>query len=365
MLRPGHLLSARLKLNFSLPKNVAIDLGSSYTRVKVDNTIVFHDRTCIVFHRESQDIIAIGQTAETFQGKVPSGMRLVRPIRMGKVADVNATHLFLQAVLHKVNSPAVMLPIPFISQQVVVANSASTSSVQKELLRHFARNLHATCSFKPKSEALFTTLLTPQMRHGTWCCIDIGGMTTEIAIWANGQVLTQQTLEIGGDFFTKQILSVTKKKYQAEIGWLTAEQIKKNLLCLATATEKEVELVEERSTTVSKSRRVKSNDESKFTPIGKFTVRARSSSTDLPTTIALSASTYVKPLEEVAQELVWLIKESTQDLSPELLSTALENGILLTGGGSLLPGLATYLEQQLQTSILLSQHPREDVVRGL
>jgi rod shape-determining protein MreB len=206
------------------------------------------------------------------------------------------------------------------------------------------------------------------MQNGTWCCLDIGGMTTEVSIWANGQVLSQETLEIGGDHFTKQVLSVTKKKYQAEIGWLTAEQIKKNLLCLAGAKHVEEEVDATTSVMTSKSRRVKVKEEAKVasSPNGsKFTVRARSSTTDLPTTIVLAAANYVAPLEEVAQELVWLVKEAMQDLSPELLSTALENGILLTGGGALLPGLVQYLEKQLQTSVLLSHHPREDVIRGL
>ncbi len=353
------------RLSFVLPQSLKMDLGSSFTRVKIENKLVFHDRTAIVFHEETHDIIAIGQAAEIFQGRVPEGMKLVRPIRMGKVSNVTAANLFLKAVLHKVNEPNAGLLMPFISQGVLVATGAATSQVQKELLAHFFRNLHGSCTFKSKANALFASLLSPQMVSGVWCCLDIGGMTTEVAIWANGQVISQQTLDLGGNHFTEQVLSVTKKKYQAEIGWLTAEQIKKNLLCLSGATLSEVESDHEIEADDSrpKSRRIR-KEEVKNTP-GKFTVRARSSTTDLPTTIVLSAEPYRDPLTDVAQELVWLIKEAMQDLSPELLSTALENGLLLTGGGSLLPGLANYIEQQLQTSVVLSAHPREDVIRGL
>lgn len=348
-----------------MPKPVKMDLGSSFTRIKMENRVVFHDRTAIIFHEETHDVIAIGQAAEIFQGRVPTGMKLVRPIRMGKVSDVTATNLFLKAVLHKVNESSTSMMLPFISQGVVVATGAATSQVQKELLVHFFRNLHASCTFKSKSEALFGSVLTPQMLSGVWCCLDIGGMTTEVAIWANGQVISQQTLDLGGNHFTEQVLSVTKKKYQAEIGWLTAEQIKKNLLCLSGATVTEVEQAAAIGSVDyhPKSRRIK-KEEVKNEP-GKFTVRARSSTTDLPTTILLSAEPYREPLTDVAEELVWLIKEAMQDLSPELLSTSLENGLILTGGGSLLPGLASYIEQQLQTTVVLSAYPREDVIRGL
>ena len=364
---PGRLsktvrLPSSMKFSFVIPKAAKMDLGSSYTRVKIDNKIVFHDRTAIVFHEETHDIIALGQAAEIFQGRVPAGMKLVRPIRMGKVSDVTATNLFLKAVLKKVNEPNKGFILPFLSQGMTVAVGGATSQVQKELLAHFFRNLHASCTFKPKAEALFTSLLSPQMINGVWCCLDIGGMTTEVAIWANGQVISQQTLDIGGTHFTQQVLSVMKKKYQAEIGWLTAEQIKKNLLCLSGAVASEIESDEEESAH-PKSRRIKKEDVKNES--GKFTVRARSSTTDLPTTVVVSAEPFRESLTEVAQELVWLIKEAMQDLSPELLSTALENGLLITGGGSLLPGLANYIEKQLQTSVLLSSHPREDVIRGL
>ncbi len=364
MIRPGHLLPKNFHLSFALPQPVAIDLGSSYTRVKLGNKLVFHDRTCIVYHEDSQEVVAIGQAAEVFQGRVPAGMKLVRPIRQGKISHVLATQLFLKSILEQVNQPAGFFPIPFIFQQVTIAANSTSSSVQKDLLLHFFRNCRAQARFTSKSAALFSSILTPPMLGGVWCCLDIGGMTTEVAIWANGQVISQQTLEIGGDHFTKQVLSVTKKKYQAEIGWLTAEQIKKNVFCLSGEEGDLADVASQSDANqLNKSRRVKK--ELPKNVAGKFTVRARSSATDLPTTIMVTADSYLEAVQEVAQELVWLIREAMQDLSPELLSACLENGVILTGGGALLPGLAKYLEQQLQSTVVISSHPHEDLIRGL
>src|SRR5476651_1380399 len=112
-------LKSRFQFRFALPKALAMDLGSSYTRIKSENKIIFHDRTCIVFHEETQAVIAIGQAAEVYQGRVPAGMKLVRPIRSGKVSDVTATNLFLKAVLEKIHQPeaniGLNITLPFIS----------------------------------------------------------------------------------------------------------------------------------------------------------------------------------------------------------------------------------------------------------
>jgi rod shape-determining protein MreB len=49
---------------------------------------------------------------------------------------------------------------------------------------------------------------------------------------------------------------------------------------------------------------------------------------------------------------------------PELAADIVDNGIKLTGGGSLLPGLADLLHRQTDLPITVSEDPLTCVVRG-
>lgn len=59
-----------------------------------------------------------------------------------------------------------------------------------------------------------------------------------------------------------------------------------------------------------------------------------------------------------------LIDDFLQDLPPETGCEVIENGILLTGGGALIPGLRRYLEQHSGIQIITAPKPRDSVVEG-
>jgi len=59
-----------------------------------------------------------------------------------------------------------------------------------------------------------------------------------------------------------------------------------------------------------------------------------------------------------------LIDDFLQNLSPETGCEVIENGILLTGGGALIPGLSRYLEHHSGISVITAPQPRYNVVEG-
>ena len=50
---------------------------------------------------------------------------------------------------------------------------------------------------------------------------------------------------------------------------------------------------------------------------------------------------------------------------PELMSDVLGNGIVLTGGGALLPGLAEYISSELKIKVMVAPKPLESVCIGI
>ena len=67
----------------------------------------------------------------------------------------------------------------------------------------------------------------------------------------------------------------------------------------------------------------------------------------------------------LADSLVELIIETLEETPPELSTDISTNGLILSGGGSLLKGLREYLKERLHIPVHLTPFPLESVIRGL
>ena len=59
------------------------------------------------------------------------------------------------------------------------------------------------------------------------------------------------------------------------------------------------------------------------------------------------------------------IKLTLELTPPELMSDVLSNGIVLTGGGALLPGIADYISSELKIKVSFAPRPLESVCIGI
>ena len=140
-----------------------------------------------------------------------------------------------------------------------------------------------------------------QIRQPHGCMVvDIGGGSTDIAVISMGGRVKAASLPVAGNAFDNCIAQYIQEKYQIAIGPLTAEQLKKQVAC---CTRSEFEGV----------------------------MAARN------------------------------VLESTP---PELAADVSSTGVLLTGGGSLLRGLASYIAGELHTDVAIAPDPLNCVARG-
>jgi rod shape-determining protein MreB len=63
--------------------------------------------------------------------------------------------------------------------------------------------------------------------------------------------------------------------------------------------------------------------------------------------------------------IVHQIRLTLELTPPELTSDVLSNGIVLTGGGALLPGLAEYISSELKLKVMVAPKPLESVCIGI
>ena len=59
------------------------------------------------------------------------------------------------------------------------------------------------------------------------------------------------------------------------------------------------------------------------------------------------------------------VRQLLGDLSPEVAGDIFDRGLILTGGGASLEGLASYLQAELGLPVRVADEPRFAIVRGL
>jgi rod shape-determining protein MreB len=141
---------------------------------------------------------------------------------------------------------------------------------------------------------------------------------------------------LGGDHFTRVIVQQVQKQYHCQIGWQTAEKVKISL---------------------GFGQGLQQNK--------KMVVRGRDILTSLPATIQVSAEDFMAGYQLIVHDLLQHIADLFQDAPPEVMAEGLDQGVMFTGGGSLLTGLADAVESHLRSPIHVSTSALEDVVKGL
>jgi len=93
-------------------------------------------------------------------------------------------------------------------------------------------------------------------------------------------------------------------------------------------------------------------------------IRGRDIESGLPKSLRITEAEVREALSPVLTKIIDAIGDLLEEAPPELTSDILEHGILLTGGGSLLPGLDNLISERTHIPVIRSEDPLTSVVRG-
>ena len=93
-------------------------------------------------------------------------------------------------------------------------------------------------------------------------------------------------------------------------------------------------------------------------------VRGRDLETGLPSIITINSLEIEEALKNNINKIVSACKSVLEETPPELSADIIENGAVLTGGGSLLNGFKELLEDELKIPIYLAESPLTSVAEG-
>jgi rod shape-determining protein MreB len=324
-------LNALLGL-FSL--DIGIDLGTANTLVSVRGKgIIIDEPSWVAIEKKTRKVLAIGSEAKEMVGRTPTNIVAIRPLRDGVISDFEITEKMIHYFIGKVHDH-VILPIP--RPRVVVGIPNGCTEVEKRAAYDATVSAGAREAYlieEPMAAALGAGLpITEAMGS---MIIDIGGGTTEVAVFALGGIVVSRSIRVAGDEMDEDIIQYARQKYNITIGERTAENIK---IEIGSAYP----LPEEKTTIL----------------------RGRNLITGLPQEIEVSSIEIREALSGSLNIIVDTIKSALDETPPELVADLMEQGIALAGGVGQLRGLAERLTDETKMHVYVADDPMTCVARG-
>lgn len=317
---------------FSL--DIGIDLGTANTLVHVrDKGIVINEPSWVAIEKKSRRPIAVGREAKEMAGRTPANVIVVRPLRDGVISEFEITEEMLAYFIGKTHEQSIV-PLP--RPRVVVGVPSGVTEVEKRAVFDATRLAGAREVYlieEPTASALAVGL--PINEVGGSIIVDIGGGTSEVTVHSMGGVVSTRSLRIAGDEMDESVLQYIRNKYNLLIGERMAEQVK---IKIGSAFPLKEELT--------------------------MTVRGRNLVSGLPETLELSSVEIRDALSDHVDTIVKAVKETVNEIPAELLSDLMDNGICLSGGGSLLRGLDEKMSEELKLRCWIADDPMTCVARG-
>ncbi len=347
--------------------DIGIDLGTANTLVWVRGKgIVIREPSVVARHRKTKEVIAIGTEAKLMVGKTPATIETVRPLREGVIADFDAARVMVEHYVKEVKSRRNDMTAALARPRVAIGIPSSSTEVQRRAVWEAALSAGAREAFlveEPMAAAIGAgvSVFAPT---GVMV-VDMGGGTTEIAIISLGGIVVSRSLPIAGDNFDEAIVHYIRLRHGLLIGERTAEELKISIGSAYELTPKQEKAKKKKKEDEEEAEETEEEEsEEKKTGEKVAVIRGRDLETGLPKSIRIHTHEVREALMPVLMEIISAIMDIVHDAPPELTSDILEHGILVTGGGSLLPGVDRLIVEHTKIPVLLAEDPLTTVVRG-
>lgn len=311
---------------------IGIDLGTANTLVYLyGQGIVLNEPTVVAIDKKTNQVLAVGSEAYTMVGKTPDGIVAYRPMKSGVIADYRITEAMLSYFIAK------SLPkISFKKPDVVVSVPAGVTLTERDAVVEAALKAGAKNAYAVKEPILAAIGggISIQEPSGHMV-VDIGGGTTDVAVISLGGIVASESLKCAGTRIDAAIIEFVKKQHGLHIGERTAERIK---IDAGSAIMMDQPLV--------------------------TSVKGRSVLDGLPKDVEINSNQIASMIGPELDEIIDAIKRVLQSTPPELASDVIDNGILMTGGSSLLRGFPDLIKDRIGVKTVIADEALLCVANG-
>lgn len=324
-----------LKSRFSR-NDLGIDLGTANTLVtSLDGETLISEPSVVAVYKGTNEVIlggnGVGDEAYRMLGRTPTNIEAVRPLKGGVIADFEITEKMLRYFLRKAQDGKSLM-----NPRVVISVPSGITTVERRAVINSAERAGARKVYlvdEPMAAALGVGM--PVTKAQGSMIVDIGGGTTEVAVLALSGPVAVKSVKIAGDNLDDAIIDYVRKNHNLQIGPQMAETLKKTIGSAAPGGEEKT-----------------------------LEVAGRDTLNLMPRKAVMNSEDIRSAIEPALKGIMRAVLDCLELAPPEIGADLLEQGIVVVGGGALLPGLDSYISQGTGLPCTIDDEPLTAVVRG-
>jgi rod shape-determining protein MreB len=313
-------------------RQLAVDLGTANTVVfRRGEGVVLFEPSVVAIDERTGAVQAVGAQARQMIGRTPAHIRATRPLRHGVIADFEMTEQMLRHFIRRV------LGSTHLRTRVMVCVPSGITQVERSAVEEATRAAgaaHASLIDEPLAAAIGADL--PVAESVGSLIVDIGGGTSEIAVTALGGLVVSHSIQVGGYELDDAIVRTVQQIDQLLIGQEQAERLK----------------IELGSATAGAARAAAGE------------VAGRDLRTGLLRRATFGSELIREALERPLDQIVVAVKDLLERTPPELSADIANRGLMLVGGGALMPGIDELIRRETGLQVAIEADPLTTVARG-
>ena len=293
-------------------KDIGIDLGTASVLVYVKGKgIVLNEPSVVAMDKNTGKLLKVGEEARQMLGRTPGNIVAIRPLREGVISDYDMTERMLREFIRKVSGFMLFKP------RIIICVPSGITEVEERAVIDAGIQAGARKVYlieEPVAAAIGAGIdIAKPDGH---MVVDIGGGTSDIAVISLSGVVESASIKVAGDQFNEAVIKYMRRKHNILLGERTAEEMKMTIGCVYPKEESTME------------------------------IKGRCLLTGLPKTITVTSSEMLEAFEEPVERILEAIHSVLERTPPELVADISTNGIVMTGGGSLVDGFDRLIESR-------------------
>lgn len=316
----------------SLAKDIGIDLGTASVLVCIKGKgVVLNEPSVVAIDKNTGRLLKVGAEAQAMLGRTPGNIVAIRPLRDGVISDYDMTERMLKEFIRKVTGGFHLFP-----PRIMVCVPSGITEVEERAVIDAGRQAGARRVYlieEPVAAAIGAGIdITKPDGH---MVVDIGGGTSDIAVISLSGVVESASIKVAGDQFNESVVKYMRRKHNILIGERTAEQMKMEIGCVYPKEEE-----------------------------ATIEIKGRCLMTGLPKTITVNSTEMMEAFEEPVERILEAVHNVLERTPPELVADISNNGIVMTGGGSLVDGFDKLLTARTGIHTVVAEDAISCVAEG-